>query len=64
MRKLYKYILNLFKKKPIYSGDWIDINRVQKLNDELITCSNIRDGIDVLKVERNNQTFSILRKLN
>jgi len=32
MRKLYKYILNLFKKKPIYTGNWIDIDERLKKN--------------------------------
>lgn len=25
MKKLYAYILKLFKKKPIFTGNWIEI---------------------------------------
>jgi len=40
------------------------INRVQFLNNILVTCDNNFIGIDILKVERNNQIFSLVRKLN
>jgi len=40
------------------------INRVQFMNNKLIACDNVFSGIDIFKVERNNQIFSLVRKLN
>jgi len=32
MKRFYQYILNLFKKKTIFTGDWIEIEERLKKN--------------------------------